>query len=72
MLNYFFPKKIKITPKHRGKKGVDWKRYYAIQFSSWLGWWTIKEEDTMEQAEEFVRVKGFFNKPNEIVYIYRK
>ncbi len=70
MLNYFFKKKIKITPKHRGKKGVDWKRYYAVQFNDFFGWWTVKEKDTMEEAQKYV--ENTFNKPTEIVYKYLK
>lgn len=65
-------KKIRVVPKSRGKLGKDWKRFYAVQFSGFLGWWTIIEKETMEEAKKFVEETGPFNKPNEIVYIYRK
>ena len=70
MLRTVFPNKVRIVPKSRGKKGKDWKRFYAVQFSSFIGWWTIKEKDTMEDAEKFV--KEFCNKPTSITYTFLK
>ena len=42
--------KLRIRPKSRGTKGVDWERYYVLQIKAFLFYSTWKEFKTIEEA----------------------
>jgi len=66
--------KVRIIPRSRGIKGVNWERYYQIQFKVFpFFWWDIGEAETIEDAKNIVFGDLWSScKPNVITYTFKE
>jgi len=48
--------KIRIIPKSRGTKGVDWERYFLIQIKTFLWWSNWKEFKSIYEAMDIMKL----------------